>query len=128
MATAVGYTGGKTANPTYRQVCGGYTGHAEAVLIEYNPARTSYAALLKKLWSMHDAAGPQHPAYQYRSAVFAFDPQQAEIATEVRDGLRKQGRRIDSLIVPASRFWMAEEYHQQYEEKVLGAACPVPDP
>lgn len=125
----VGYTGGNTDNPTYQQVCTGRTGHAEAVLVAYDPARVSYGQLLDAFWAMHDPTqrnrqGPDVGS-QYRSAIFYHTPEQQAAAIASKAALGKSGRMrrpIATEIVPAQTFWRAEEYHQRYHEK-HGGAC-----
>jgi peptide-methionine (S)-S-oxide reductase len=123
-----GYTGGHYDNPTYKDVCSGNTGHAEAVLVEYDPARVSYEKLLDVFWSIHDPTqgwrqGPDVGS-QYRSAIFYHTPEQEAAAhaskTRLQAGL---SRPITTEIVPASTFWPAEEYHQRYVEKHGGGKC-----
>jgi len=113
--TAVGYMGGHTEDPTYEEVSTGRTGHAEAVLVEYDPGRISYDELLDAFWSMHDYTqlnrqGPDVGS-QYRSVIFYYTEEQGEKALESRPG--------DAVteIVPAPEFYRAEEYHQRYLEK-----------
>lgn len=132
MSTQVGYTGGKTANPTYGQVCGGGTGHAEAVEVTYDPGRVSYKELLDVFWSIHDPTqrnrqGPDVGS-QYRSAVFYLGEEQAKTAMESKRALEESGRYskpVATEIVPASEFYRAEEYHQQYYEKRGIGSCPT---
>ncbi len=131
VATAVGYTGGHTANPSYEDVCTHGTGHAEAVLVEFDPGRVSYAELLAFFWRTHDPTsgdrqGPDRGS-QYRSAIFTFGPEQLAAAVASRD--EEQGRlanRITTEIAPAGPFWIAEDYHQQWDEKHGALSCPVP--
>jgi peptide-methionine (S)-S-oxide reductase len=131
VATAVGYTGGRTENPSYEDVCSHATGHAEAVLVEFDPARVSYAELLAFFWRTHDPTsgdrqGPDR-GNQYRSAVFTFGPEQLAAALGSRD--EEQNRladRITTEIAPAGRFWIAEHYHQQWDEKHGELSCPLP--
>ncbi len=131
--TAVGFMGGTTANPSYREVCGGRTGHAEVVHLEYDPARISYDALLDAFWNCHDPTtlnrqGPD-VGDQYRSAIFYHTPAQEAAARASKDRLEVAGRfrrPIVTAIEPASAFWRAEEYHQRYLEKRGAAACRVP--
>jgi peptide-methionine (S)-S-oxide reductase len=127
--TAVGYLGGYTPNPTYEEVCTARTGHAEAVLVVFDPARVSYEALLKEFWENHDPTTPNRQGNdvgtQYRSAVFPTTPEQARVAEESRrryqQRLTEQGYgQISTEIRPADqagRFWYAEDYHQQYLQK-----------
>ncbi len=122
IATAVGYTGGHLKNPTYKEVCTGTTGHAEAVLIEFNPKQVSYEKLLEIFWTTHDPTtkdrqGPD-VGPQYRSAIFCFSTDQVEAARA--SALKAQSAWKDPIvtdIAPAGEFWIAEEYHQQYYEK-----------
>lgn len=122
--TAVGYCGGNTENPTYQDVCSGRTGHAEAVQVTFDPAVTSFDELLQTFWSLHDPTqvnrqGPD-VGTQYRSGIFYLDAVQEQAAHDARDALDKSGRYgrpVATEIVPAGKFWMAEDYHQQYEEK-----------
>lgn len=130
--TVVGYTGGQAENPDYRQVRTGTTGHAEAVLVEYDPAAVSYDALLERFWSMHDPTtrdrqGPDIGS-QYRSVVFYHTDAQRQAALESRrrlDESGRLGRAVVTEVVPAARFWPAEEYHQKYFEKRGGGSCPI---
>ena len=125
-----GYIGGTTENPSYRQVCSHSTGHAEAVEVTYDPSRVTYDQLLEIFWQMHDPTqlnrqGPD-VGDQYRSAIFTHGAEQQEAAMASRD--REQTRLakpIATQIVPAPKFWPAEEYHQRYFEKNGGAACHV---
>jgi peptide-methionine (S)-S-oxide reductase len=129
---AVGYTGGKLANPTYEDVCSDRTGHAEAVQVEFDPIQVSYDRLLDVFWENHDPTtknrqGPD-VGTQYRSAIFFHDADQEKAAAESRDRLEKGGRfrrPIVTEIVPASTFWRAEEYHQRYLEKRGLAHCRI---
>ena len=117
-----GYAGGQLENPTYRQVCGGDTGHAEAVEVVFDPAAVSYDQLLEVFWNLHDPTqknrqGPDVGS-QYRSAIFFHDEAQRAAATESRE--REQERRsrpIATEIAAAGIFWPAEDYHQRYLEK-----------
>jgi len=131
-ATAVGYEGGTKPEPTYREVCNGDTGHAEAVEVDYDPARVSYDRLLEVFWENHDPTtlnrqGPD-VGEQYRSAIFFHDPEQEKAARESKEKLDKSGRYrrpIVTQIVPAETFWKAEDYHQQYLEKRGLATCKI---
>lgn len=126
--TAVGYTGGAVANPTYELVCTGQTGHVEVVLVEYDPAVVSYEDLLTVFWEVHDPTtldrqGPD-VGTQYRSVIFHGDEAQetaarASMAAEDQSG--RHGGPIVTEIPPASEFFMAEDYHQQFIEKRQGA-------
>jgi peptide-methionine (S)-S-oxide reductase len=133
MATRVGYTGGATERPTYRDVCTDRTGHAEAVEVTYDPARVTYGELLKVFWESHDptTVNRQGPdvGTQYRSAIFYHSPEQEAAAHAAKEEISRAGayrRPIVTQIVPATEFWEAEEYHQQYLEKKGLAHCRVP--
>ena len=131
LNTTVGYTGGTTEKPTYEQVCTEGTGHAESVLVEYDPAKVSYEQLLEVFWSIHDptTANRQGPdvGSQYRSAIFYHDSGQKEKALASRDEQGRSGRfggrRIVTEIAEAREFWPAEEYHQRYLEKRGVRSC-----
>src|SRR3990172_9501971 len=124
MSTAVGYTGGSFKDPTYKDVCSGKTGHAEAVEIEYDSSRVSYDELLTVFWENHDPTtlnrqGPD-VGTQYRSAIFFHTPEQKAAAIASKEKLQNSGRYknpIATEITPASQFYRAEDYHQQYVEK-----------
>ncbi|MBI4729756.1 MAG: peptide-methionine (S)-S-oxide reductase MsrA [Acidobacteria bacterium] len=130
--TRVGYTGGHTANPTYEQVCGHGTGHAEAVEVVYDPAITSFEDLLETFWSIHDPTqrdrqGPD-VGTQYRSAIFFHDEGQREAAVASMERLEKEGRfrlPIATEIARAAEFYEAEDYHQQYHEKHGTSSCDL---
>ena len=132
VSTAVGYTGGAIEKPSYREVCTGRTGHAEAVLIEFDPTQVSYDELLEVFWSIHDPTtlnrqGPDVGS-QYRSAIFYHSDKQKDSAMASKDELRGAGkyrRDIVTEITPASTFYMAEDYHQQYLAKRGLASCGV---
>lgn len=131
-STAVGYMGGKVANPTYEQVCTDTTGHAEVVQVEYDPAVLSYETLLDTFWQNHDPTqlNRQGPDFgkQYRSAIFYHsDAQQAAAAASKQklDDSGRFSRPIVTEITPASEFWRAEEYHQQYLEKRGQSSCHI---
>jgi peptide-methionine (S)-S-oxide reductase len=130
--TAVGYSGGKTANPTYEDVCTDATGHAEVVEVDYDPAETSYEALLEVFWNEHNPTqlnrqGPD-VGTQYRSVIFFHSPEQEAMARASKEKLEKSGRfprPIVTEISPAQPFWRAEEYHQRYLEKRGLGSCHV---
>ena len=124
-ATRVGFTGSHTTAPTYREVCGHATGHAEAVEVEFDPKQVSYEALLGLFWSMHNpTAANRGPGSQYRSAVFVRDEEQRRRAEASRESLQSGfAAPIVTEITPAPEFWEAEDYHQQYYEKQGLAAC-----
>src|SRR3989337_1915441 len=124
VSTTVGYSGGSSKNPTYRDVCSGRTGHAEVVQVEYDPSKTSYEELLDVFWSIHDPTqlnrqGPD-VGTQYRSAIFYHNERQKKAAIKSKEKLEKSGKftkPIITAIVPVSEFYKAEEYHQKYLEK-----------
>ena len=116
----VGYMGGDVPNPTYKRVCGGDTGHAEAVKVEYDPEHITYKGLVEKFFSLHDPTqlnrqGPD-VGTQYRSAIFYSSEEEKEIAEKVKDELAISPQ-VVTEITPADTFYRAEEYHQQYFEK-----------
>jgi peptide-methionine (S)-S-oxide reductase len=122
--TAVGFMGGRTANPTYHEVCAGDTGHAEVCEVTFDPARVSYEQLLDAFWNMHDPTtrNRQGPDFgtQYRSVIFYHDEAQKDAAEKSKAALEASGRfkrPIVTEIVPAGPFYRAEEYHQRYLEK-----------
>jgi peptide-methionine (S)-S-oxide reductase len=131
-STRVGYTGGSTESPTYKEVCTDRTGHAEAVEVEFDPAVARYDELLKTFWENHDPTqlnrqGPDWGS-QYRSAIYFHTPEQETAAHASKDALEKAHRYskpIVTQIVPAVAFYPAEEYHQQYLEKRGQASCHV---
>jgi peptide-methionine (S)-S-oxide reductase len=128
--TRVGYTGGHTDNPTYKQVCSGKTGHAEAVEVTYDPKKIQYNELLNTFWSIHDPTqvNRQGPDYgeQYRSAIFYLSEQQKKEALASKEALERLGKMdkpIATEITAASEFYPAEDYHQKYFQKHKGMAC-----
>jgi peptide-methionine (S)-S-oxide reductase len=132
LSTRVGYLGGTMKNPTYRDVCTGRTGHAEVVEVTYDPARVSYDDLLTVFWENHDPTtlnrqGPD-VGEQYRSAIFYQNESQraaAEASKDERDKSGRYRRPIVTEITPASEFYEAEEYHQQYLEKRGLSSCHI---
>jgi peptide-methionine (S)-S-oxide reductase len=141
LRTRVGYTGGHKENPTYRQVCGHRTGHAEAVEVTFDPTKVTYEELLDRFWATHDPTqrnrqGPDLGS-QYRSEIFFTSPEQEAAAQRSRDeeqrkledgggrGLLKHRRKIATRITEATTFWEAEDYHQRYLEKRGRASCNV---
>lgn len=142
--TAVGYAGGFTPNPTYQETCTGLTGHAEMVMVVYDPKIVSYADLLKTFWEGHDPTQGMRQGNDsgttYRSAIYTTSDEQARLATASRDAyeraLKKIGRdRITTEIAPAPAFYFAEEEHQQYLAKNpygycglkgTGVSCAIP--
>ncbi len=132
ISTRVGYTGGNFANPTYEDVCTDRTGHAEAVEVEYDPAKIAYDKLLDVFWENHDPTqlNRQGPDWgtQYRSAIFLHLPEQEAAAKASKAELEKSRRYskpIVTQIVPAVTFYPAEDYHQQYLEKRGLASCHI---
>jgi peptide-methionine (S)-S-oxide reductase len=131
-ATAVGYTGGSTINPTYEEVCAGDTGHAEAVEVQFDPAKVTYEQLLDVFWNSHDPTtlnrqGPDVGS-QYRSTIFFLSPEQQAAAIASKNSLEQSGkykRPVVTEITPAAEFHRAEEYHQRYFEKRGIAGCRV---
>jgi len=130
VSTATGYSGGMPENPTYEDVCSGGTGHAEAVGVEFDPSKVSYEQLLEVFWSVHDPTqlnrqGPDVGS-QYRSAIFHHGPEQEAAARASKEALAASGRftrPVVTEITPASTFYRAEEYHQQYIAKGGKASC-----
>lgn len=129
VATRVGYCGGRTDNPTYRDVCSHDTGHAEAVEVTFDPLQISYNELLKVFWECHDPTqiSRQGPDFgeQYRSAIFCHteDQRESALASRAELVLRHTFRKtIATQIVPATVFWEAEAYHQKYHQK-NGGGC-----
>jgi peptide-methionine (S)-S-oxide reductase len=131
VATAVGYTGGKTQNPTYEEVSGHGTGHAESVLVEFDPKKVSYGHLLEVFWASHDPTtadrqGPDRGS-QYRSAIFTFGPEQLKEARATRDAEQKHlVQPITTEIAPVGPFYLAEPSHQQWDERHGYESCPLP--
>lgn len=130
VETAVGYTGGTTEAPTYKEVCSGTTGHAEVVQLKFDPAAVSYEQLLDLFWQLHDPTqlNRQGPDFgtQYRTAIFYHSPEQEAAATASKERLERSGRHskpVVTEIVPAATFTLAEDYHQQYFEKRGIAGC-----
>jgi peptide-methionine (S)-S-oxide reductase len=130
--TAVGYAGGFTKNPTYEEVCSGRTGHAEVVLVVFDPAKVTYADLLKTFWESHDPTQGMRQGNdvgtQYRSAIYYFSDAQRDAAEQSRAryeaDLRAHGfRPITTEIAPAPEFYYAEAYHQQYLAKNPNGYC-----
>jgi len=133
VSTAVGYVGGFTQNPTYREVCSGKTGHSEGVLVAYDPTKVSYEELLKVFWENHDPTQGMRQGNdvgtQYRSAIFTQDHEQLAAAKASCDMYQKELARsgygeITTEIAPAPPFYYAEEYHQQYLAKNPFGYCP----
>jgi len=130
VATAVGFTGGRTSDPTYEKVCAHNTGHAETVLVEFDPTRVPYEHLLRVFFKIHDPTevNRQGPDIgdQYRSAIFTFSDEEAAAARAAKQAEEKvTGTRIATEIRPIGPFFKAEGYHQQYAEKTGSHACPI---
>ena len=127
----VGYIGGQTANPTYKEVCGGRTGHAEAVEVTFDPGEIEYAELIDRFWKLHDPTQVNRQGWdvgtQYRSAIFAHSLEQARVAQEslerAQSGFRKPI--ATQIVTDETPFWPAEEYHQQYLVKNGRASCAI---
>ncbi|KAI1454668.1 PMSR-domain-containing protein [Annulohypoxylon moriforme] len=127
----VGYTGGDLNNPSYRAVCGGSTGHAEALQIHYDPTQLTYRQILEFFYRMHDptTANRQGPDVgpQYRSAIYFHTPEQEAIAREITQKANEQWYKggVKTEVAPAGRWWDAEDYHQQYlHHNPAGYECP----
>ena len=132
LDAAVGYSGGRTENPTYQDVCTDTTGHAEVVQVTFDPAKLSYEQLLDVFWTIHDPTqvNRQGPDYgkQYRSAIFFHSPGQEAAAKKSKQALEASGklrRPVATEITAAGPFWRAEEYHQRYLEKRGAASCHI---
>jgi len=131
VATAVGYTGGHTVKPSYEDVSSHTTGHAETVLVEFDPSKVSYPELLRTFWESHDPTtlnrqGPD-VGDQYRSAIFTFsDEQRTTVLASMADEQKRHDRKITTEVSPIGRFYKAEGYHQQYDEKTGRHSCPLP--
>jgi peptide-methionine (S)-S-oxide reductase len=131
-ATTSGYEGGSKPKPTYEQVCSNETGHAEVVEVDFDPEVVGYNTLLNVFWNNHDPTtlnrqGPD-VGTQYRSVIFYHDEEQKELAELSRQLMEQSGRfkrQIVTQIVPASTFYVAEDYHQQYLEKRGLASCHI---
>ena len=131
VATTVGYTGGHTENPSYEEVCTHTTGHAEAVLVEFNPDEVTYEALCRHFFRMHDPTqlNRQGPDIgdSYRSAIFYFDDDQKTVAETIKaDTQANFDKPIVTEITPAGQFYEAEDYHQKYAERTGRGMCHIP--
>lgn len=131
-STAVGYAAGQTPNPTYEEVCSGYTGHNEVVLVVFDPAKVSYETLLKTFWESHDPTQGMRQGNdigtQYRSGIYVFDADQRRAAESSRERYQAELKRagfgaITTEILEAPTFYYAEEYHQQYLAKNPNGYC-----
>jgi peptide methionine sulfoxide reductase msrA/msrB len=121
LSTSVGYTGGKTENPSYKEVCSGLSGHAEAIEVVYDPEKTDFETLAKLFFEIHDPTqlnrqGPDI-GEQYRSAIFYVNMEQKEIAESLKTVLYKKGLDVETEVVQAGGFYEAEDYHQDYYQK-----------
>ena len=129
-ATAVGFSGGHTKTPSYEDVCSHGTGHAETVLVEFDPKVVTYERLLKAFFQIHDPTtldrqGPDE-GDQYRSEVFTFSEPQAEAAHKaIAEAQKGEERKVVTRVEPIGPFWAAEDYHQQYSERTGHHGCPV---
>jgi peptide-methionine (S)-S-oxide reductase len=142
-STAVGYAGGDTPNPTYEEVCSGFTNHTEAVLVAFDPKQVSYEQLLKAFWEGHDPTQGMRQGNdagtQYRSAIYTYGDEQQKAALASKDAFQSELKKkgfgpITTEIKPAPEFYYAEDYHQQYLGKNpngycglggTGVTCPV---
>lgn len=132
ISTTVGYAGGNMENPSYEQVSSGKTGHAEAILVEFNPEKISYEELLKHFFRLHDPTSRNRQGNdvgtQYRSAVFFFSEEQKETAEKIKaetQATRADGKAIVTEILPSDKFFPAEDYHQDYLAKNPGGYCHI---
>ncbi len=132
LSTAVGYMGGTLKNPTYKDVCTDKTGHAEVVQVEYDPSKVSYDDLLKLFWEIHDPTTLNRQGSdvgtQYRSVIVFHTPEQEAAARAYKEKLQRSGvynRPMMTEIAPASEFYRAEEYHQQYFDKRGLTHCTI---
>ena len=134
LVTAVGYAGGITPNPTYEEVCSGRTGHAEVVLVVFDPAKVSYEQLLKLFWEAHDPTQGMRQGNdigtQYRSAIYTYSEAQARAAEASRQAYAKALAErglgpVTTEIAPAPEFYFAEDYHQQYLAKNPAGYCGI---
>ena len=132
ISTAVGYSGGTYDKPSYKDVCTGRTGHAEVVEVTYDPSRVSYEDLLKVFWDNHNPTTLNRQGWdigtQYRSAIFFHTPEQKAAAIASKQALGTSGKYRKPIVTevePASEFYMAEDYHQQYLEKRGLSSCHI---
>jgi peptide-methionine (S)-S-oxide reductase len=131
VATAVGYAGGHASHPSYEDVSSHTTGHAETVLVEFDPARVTYAQLLRAFWDTHDPTTPDRQGpdvgSNYRSEIFFFSPdEEAQARASLAEEQKHYDKPITTKIEPIGAFWKAEAYHQQYDEKSGSESCPIP--
>ncbi len=134
FTTAVGYAGGLTPNPDYQEVCSGFTGHTEVVLVVFDPAQISFEQLLKIFWESHDPTQGMRQGNdvgtQYRSAIFTYSDEQASLAGKSQDAYQTEltvagHGNITTEILPLKDFYYAEDYHQQYLAKNSGGYCGI---
>lgn len=124
VKTVVGYTGGHTDKPTYSSVCSGSTGHTEAVQVSYDETEVGLETILAAFWKMNAPAFPGNQTGQYRSAVFCYTPAQIKVAKlSLANFEHKSARRVYTAILPAEKFYEAEDYHQNYYRKHGDASC-----
>jgi len=133
FSTSVGYAAGHTPNPSYEEVCSGRTGHNEVVRVVFDPAVTSYEALLCIFWEGHDPSQGMRQGNdvgtQYRSGIYVYSPEQREAAERTREAFQRaidahgRGAKITTEILEAPEFYYAEDYHQQYLSKNPGGYC-----
>ena len=127
----VGYIGGRTSNPSYKEVCSGGTGHAEAVEVTFDPAEVSYDELVDRFWKLHDPTQKNRQGWdigtQYRSAIFAHSPEQAAAAEASLERAQSRFRNpiVTEIVGEETPFWPAEDYHQQYLVKNGRATCAI---
>jgi len=126
--TRVGYTGGHTDDPSYYDVCSDTTGHAEAVEVEFDPEQVSYEELLAVFWANHDPTTPNRQGpdvgSQYRSSIFVLSPEHLDIALKTKAAIQAAlPVPVVTEVVPAETFFAAEDYHQQYFEKIGRTSC-----
>lgn len=131
IKTTVGYTGGHTKNPTYEDVIGHHTGHAEALLVEYDSAKVQYSTLVRHFFRLHDptalnAADGVNIGENYRSALYYFDDQQRQTAEKIREEVQaKYDEPIVTEFRPAGEFYPAEDYHQKFTQRTGRGACHI---
>ena len=121
VSTRVGYTGGHSSNPTYKEVCSGTTGHAEALEVEFDPSKTDFETLARLFFEIHDPTqldrqGPD-VGHQYRSAIYYLDDDQRQVSEKLIAILKRKGLNVVTEVEPAATFWPAENYHQQYYDQ-----------
>ncbi|GAC1366679.1 MAG: peptide-methionine (S)-S-oxide reductase MsrA [Actinomycetota bacterium] len=132
VGTAVGFAGGKTEHPSYKDVCSHRTGHAEVVQVDYDPDQVSYEQLLDVFWQIHNPTTKNRQGLdfgsQYRSVIFYHDEAQRAAATAAKaalDATREHRKKVVTQVVPEAPFWRAEEYHQRYYDKQGISSCEI---